>query len=39
MTFLDFLAAHPFAVAFGVVMAVVSAAIVWAMIAADAEGR
>lgn len=39
MTLFDFLAAHPFAVAFGVVMAVMSAAIVWAMIAADAEGR
>lgn len=39
MTFLDFLVAHPFAVAFGVVLAVLSAAIVWAMIAADSEGR
>ena len=39
MSFLDLVAAHPFAVAFGVVMAVASAAIVWAMIAADTEGR
>ena len=39
MTFLDFLFAHPFAVAFGVVLAVLSAAIVWAMITADSEGR
>lgn len=39
MTFLGFLFAHPFAVTFGVVLAVLSAAIVWAMIAADSEGR
>lgn len=39
MTFLDFLLAHPFAVAFGVVLAALFAAIVWAMIAADSEGR
>lgn len=39
MSFLDFLFAHPFAVAFGAVLAVVCAAVVWAMIAADAEGR
>lgn len=39
MTFLDFLVAHPFAVTFGVVLAVLSAAIVWAMITADSEGR
>lgn len=39
MTFFDFIAAHPLAVAFGAVMAVASAAIVWAMITADAEGR
>lgn len=39
MSFLDLVAAHPLAVAFGVVMAVASVVIVWAMIAADAEGR
>ena len=39
MSFLDLVAAHPFVVAFGVVMAVASVAIVWAMIAADSEGR
>lgn len=38
MTFLDFLFMRPFAVAFGVVLAALFAAIVWAMIAADAEG-
>ena len=39
MTFLNFAATHPFAVAFGVVLAALFAAIVWAMIAADSEGR
>lgn len=39
MSFLDFVLANPFGVAFGLVLAVVSTAIVWAMIAADAEGR
>lgn len=39
MTFLDFALANPFGVAFGLVLAVMILAIVWAIIAADAEGR
>ncbi|MEU0236707.1 hypothetical protein ABZ234_03385 [Nocardiopsis sp. NPDC006198] len=39
MNLLDFALAHPFGTAFGVLVAVSVAAIIYAAIAADSEGR